>query len=130
MDLVATLRHIGLNVVVIDEKTFPVRPEEDIELVGCLTVDELYNGSSARRASKPVHVKTLLEDRGIVDEEHPDEHTDDFCFISDLWLSGDTPVLWEQIAALMPVGRKRNRGGIIELRLRYAEFYLKYRVEA
>jgi hypothetical protein len=39
-------------------------PGRDIELVGCLTKDELYDGSSFRRSKKAPHDETLLETLG------------------------------------------------------------------
>lgn len=89
-------------------------PLKDINLLGATSLEDVFNGANYYRASKPVHVKGLLEDRGIVPEAYPGEHVDDYCALTNIWL-GDSPVLWEQISALMPVGRARNRPGIIAL---------------
>lgn len=42
-----------------------IAPERDIRLIGCLTEDELYNGSSFMRARKVVKQKTFLEENNI-----------------------------------------------------------------
>lgn len=64
MDLIETLQSVGLPVIVIDEHTFLIPPEQDIELIACLTENELYNGSSYHRACKPTQPSPIHPDAG------------------------------------------------------------------
>lgn len=101
-----------------DQAQIDYELRSDIQLIGCHGDADLFNGSSARRACKPIHVKGLLEERGIVDEEYPGEHVDDYAALTNIWL-GDTPVHWEEISGLIPVGRKSHRARIKQLFARY-----------
>lgn len=49
----------------LDFKSLDEQVRQDIQLIGCLTEDELFNGSSAVRARKMIHVQSLCEAAGL-----------------------------------------------------------------
>jgi hypothetical protein len=87
-------------------KTWDQRVREDIRLIGCLTDAELFDGSSAVRARKPIHTKTLCEEMGLDVSITNREASNAFIAACDAWLNGE--IKWDTWKAEVAGVHKRR----------------------
>lgn len=91
----------------------------DVNLLGCHSMDDLFNGSTAARACKPGHVKSWLEERDIIPERYVNEHVENFCMLINLYLDPEVDIPYERIMSLIPTGHRSNRMPIRVLAFKY-----------